>query len=111
VDSTAMNDGIVAYGHIIAYACFRFFVSTMDYCAVLYIHFVSHNNGIDIASHHTVKPKTTVITRSDIANYGGIWGDFIVYAKRRKYIIYRKYESHILEFNLPKVNHIIGDIN
>jgi hypothetical protein len=59
-------------GNIITNVGFRFFIGTMNARAILYIHFVSDTNAIDITPNYGIKPDTTILTHHYIAHYGGI---------------------------------------
>ena len=72
MDDTAMDDGIVRNGHLIAYVCTSLLVGTMDYCTILNIGIVSNPDFIYIASNDGIEPHGTVFPSFHISYYGSI---------------------------------------
>jgi hypothetical protein len=69
-----MYKGIVPDGNIVAYNCFCTPIGTMDHGAILYIHFISDADAVNITTKYGIEPNAALIPHNNIPNNGGIGG-------------------------------------
>jgi hypothetical protein len=72
MDDTAMHDGIVRNGYLIANECARLLVGAMDYRTILNIGIVSNTDLNYIASNHGIEPHGAVFSHFHIPDHGSI---------------------------------------
>jgi hypothetical protein len=94
VYGATMHNSVVAYTYIIAQRSTCALVSAVDAGPVLHIYFITHFNKVHIAPHYGVEPKATVIAGLHIADNSGVGRYKIVFAKRRRNAVNRKYDGH-----------------
>src|SRR5690606_30138573 len=86
---TAVNNGVMTDGYMIADNGFEFLISTMDHHTVLNIGMMPDLNAVYIASYHGVEPYGTVISHFNITNQCGIRSDPAMFAGGRCNTMYR----------------------
>src|SRR5690606_12065932 len=99
---TAMHNGIMSYGYVVPNVCRMFLISSMYYCAILYIYLMAHFNIMNITSNYCIKPNTTLVTHGYFAynssvfcNKTGLWYVWV-------FSVYRFYNWHGMLFNYKK---------
>ena len=94
IDVAAMDNGPVAYGHIITDDGIRFFISAVDNGPILDIDLIANANGIDVSTDHRVKPETAIVPGDHISNYDGMIRHKVVCAQLWGEASYSSNRSH-----------------
>jgi hypothetical protein len=98
MDGAAMYDGIVANGYIIPDIDLGLLVSTMEHCAILYIHFVANADTVNIAAYHSVEPDTAIIAQYYVPYHSGIGCYETIFSELGGYAFHRENNSHLQAF-------------
>jgi hypothetical protein len=91
---TAMYDGMMTNGNIIANSCATFLKGAVNAGSILYIDLVSQAYEIDITPYHRIEPDTAIVAHNGVADYSRVWGDKTIVSELRMYIIYGKNYWH-----------------
>src|SRR5258705_10117983 len=72
---TAMYNGVVADGDIVADDGLGFLVSGVDDDTILDVDLIADADAVDIAAYDGIEPDAGLVTDLDISDHGGIGGD------------------------------------
>src|SRR5579859_1406260 len=84
-----MYDRIMSDGYIAADYCLGSFVCAMDNHAILYIHFISDPDDIDITPYYSIEPNAAIVPHHYITYDRSIGCDKAIFSKLREDSLYR----------------------
>jgi hypothetical protein len=99
MQGTAMDNGLMPYGYLVANDRLRFLVSTMNHGPILDIDLIAYADTVDIAPDYSVKPDTAIIAQDHITGQRGIGCQKTVFADYRVLAFNMKNISHSKEFS------------
>jgi hypothetical protein len=94
LNSTAMHNGIVGNGNVVADHQPGPLIGAMQHGPILDVGVVADGNGMHISPHNGIKPYRAIVAHLNLAHYNGAIGYVTIFTKNRGKTPYRLNDSH-----------------